>query len=267
MKILVPTDFSENAEHALTFAKNIAKSQHGTITLIFAFYAVYDFANQAEIIIDQIEQDAKKLMEKAVNQGVSEGIEMNYFIKQGTVSYVVTSTALKENYDLIVMGTQGANYTPKKIFGTNTGHVIKESKVAVLAIPEHSTWESVSKIIISSEMKEEDEVYYQKLLHLTQNWDFNYELLHIIKDNETQSQTLKDKQVAFFKEQVSKKFIEFNEIHSSLVNQAISSYLKENSDAILVMFYKKKSFFDQLINKSHSIAISHDLISPLLILH
>ncbi|WP_373495625.1 universal stress protein [Aquiflexum sp.] len=48
MKILVPTDFSENADNALEFSKKIAKHKNASITLLYAFYAVYDFASQPQ---------------------------------------------------------------------------------------------------------------------------------------------------------------------------------------------------------------------------
>ena len=267
MKILVPTDFSKNADHALEIAKKIASQEKSTLTLLFAFYAVYDFASQAELIVDNIEQDAKKIMEEAVKTGISEGFEIDYTIKQGTVSTAVTSTAYQEDYDLIVMGTQGKNSGSKKIFGTNTGHVIQESKVPVLAVPEKSDWQSIKKITISTELKDEDLDYYEKLMKLAVNWNLPIEILHINKTRIPESAINFEKSLSFFSTKYPQILVTSKIFHSTEINSGISEYLKSNNDTVLVMFYKKKTFFEHLFNKSHSLTISYHTQTPLLIIH
>src|SRR5690606_308820 len=108
MKILVPTDFSENAAQAFEFAKKLALLNGGKITLFFAYFTVYDFAAQDDKIIDQIETSANKAMEE-IYRDQKEGILVDHKIVHGAVSSAITSTAYRGNYDLIVMGTQGAS--------------------------------------------------------------------------------------------------------------------------------------------------------------
>jgi nucleotide-binding universal stress UspA family protein len=267
MKILVPTDFSDNANHALALAKRICFYEKGSITLIFAFYAVYDFASQAELIVDNIEQDAKKILEEAVEQGISDGINIDYTIRQGTVSSVVTSTAFREEYDLIVMGTQGAGNFSKKYFGTNTGHVIKESQVPVLAIPENFDFSNLQKITISSELKEEDEVYFRKLIQLTHQWNLPYEILHIEKEYDPQLEEKALSSQKIFTQHYSDLNVTFKKISSKNINDGLSTYLSSNPAALLVMFYKKKTFFEHLFNKSYTVAQAYHLMNPLLIIY
>ena len=64
MKILVPTDFSDNARNAFEFAKKLALLNKASITLLFAYHNVYDFAALSSSISVQIEEDAKKAMEE-----------------------------------------------------------------------------------------------------------------------------------------------------------------------------------------------------------
>jgi nucleotide-binding universal stress UspA family protein len=267
MKILVPTDFSENANDALEFAKKIAQYQESSITLLFAFYAVYDFASQAELIVDNIEQDAKKIMEDTKKLGLSEGFNIDYLIIQGTVSSAITSTAYRENYDLIVMGTQGKNSGVKKIFGTNTGHVIQESKVPVLAVPNNATWNSINKITISSELKEDDHAYFDKLMRFVANWKLPIELLHINKFDQKNIDQKNKEFTSFFSSRYPEVPYSLKIINSTEILSGIISYLDDNSEALLVMFYKKKSFFEHLFNKSQSLAISNHIKTPLLILY
>lgn len=266
MKILVPTDFSENANNALEFAKKIAHKEKASITLLYAFYAVYDFAAQATEIIGQIEQDAKRELKKAAETGKSEGLDFNYKIIQGTVASAVTAFAYKEDYDLIVMGTQGASGIKKTLIGSNTGHVIKESMVPVLAIPEKATFSESKKISVALQLEKEEEKYFKKLFELTEPLSLSYEFFHV------QTQDVFEKNIEFkglevyIKEAHPQIQSEFLITKSGNFDAGIKHYLDKNPSTLLVMFYKNKTFFEYLFNKSQSVKMAYHTHVPLLII-
>src|SRR5690606_15303205 len=134
MKILVPTDFSENADNALEFAKKITKINEGSsLTLVFAYFSAYDFAARSGVIVQRIEEAAHKASEEFKSGGYK--IKVEHKVIQGSVATAVTSMAFREDFDLIIMGTQGASGINKKLMGSNTVHVIKDSETAVLVVP------------------------------------------------------------------------------------------------------------------------------------
>ncbi len=267
MKILVPTDFSDNANNALEFAKKIARKEKSKITLFFAFYAVYDFASQATEIIGQIEQDAKRELKKAVDEGRKEGLDFDYRIVQGSVATAITSIAYREDYDLIVMGTQGASGIKKALIGSNTGHVIKESKVPVLAIPSGTDWSKENKISVALELHKEDEKYFNKLFELTQHMELPYEFFHIKTEINFEKEIEFKGLEVYLKEKNPDLKIKFTLIDSSDVTEGISQYLENNPNSILVMFYKNKSFFEYLFNKSNSLEMAFHTHVPLLVIN
>jgi nucleotide-binding universal stress UspA family protein len=266
MKILVPTDFSDNANNALEFAKKIALKEKASITLMFAFYAVYDFAAQATEIVNQIESDARKELKKSAKEGMDLGIEFDYKIVQGTVASTVTSLAYREDYDLIVMGTQGASGIKKALIGSNTGHVIKESKVPILAVPKNATWEEWTKFSIGLELDKEEEKFFDLLFKLTAHMNLPYEFFHI----KTEESFEKDLGLIGLEEVLKEKFegkeISFTIEPAADVNSGIQSYLNKNDGSILVMFYKNKSFFEYLFNRSTSLEMAYHTHVPLLVI-
>jgi nucleotide-binding universal stress UspA family protein len=266
MKILVPTDFSDNANNALEFAKKIALKENASITLMFAFYAVYDFAAQATEIVNQIESDARKALKKFTKAGISQGIDFDYKIVQGTVASTVTSLAYREEYDLIVMGTQGASGIKKALIGSNTGHVIKESKVPVLAVPQNATWEEWTKFSIGLELDKEEEKFFNLLFKLTGHMNLPYEFFHI----KTEESFEKDLGLIGLEEMLKEKFdgkeINFVVEPATDVNTGIESYLNKNKGTILVMFYKNKTFFEYLFNISTSLQMAYHTHVPLLVI-
>jgi nucleotide-binding universal stress UspA family protein len=266
MKILVPTDFSDNAGNALEFAKKIAHREKASITLLYAFYAVYDFAAQATEIIGQIEQEAKRELKKATEAGKAAGLDFNYKILQGTVASTVTAFAYKEDYDLIVMGTQGASGIKKALIGSNTGHVIKESMVPVLAIPEKATFPDGKKISVALQLEKEEEKYFKKLFKLTEHMELPYEFFHVqTQDNFEKNIEFKGLEV-YVKEAYPKIQSEFKVVKSNELNEGMASYLNKNKNTILVMFHKNKTFFEYLFNKSHSVEMAYHTHVPLLII-
>lgn len=263
MKILVPTDFSENANNAMSFAKKMAHKNGSTITLLFAFYAVYDFAAQAEEVLDTIEADAKKALKKAVKEGEDEGLVIDSKIVQGSVATAVTKTAYQEDYDLIVMGTQGASGIKKALMGSNTGHVIKESMVPVLAIPAMSQLtDTKTTVSIAVQHIDEEIKNFNTLIYLTKALDCQYKAFHIgNKTDSTDSEKLRTAVTTNFPE----KPIDFQLVEADNFNEGIQTYLEQNPTSILVMFYRNKSFFEYLFNKSHSVEMAYHTHVPLLI--
>lgn len=266
MKILVPTDFSENASNALTFAKNIARKQGSSITLFYAFYAVYDFAAQATEIIAQIEDDAKKAMKKLVKEGIEEGLTIDYKIQHGSIATAVTSYAYQNDYGLIVMGTQGASGIKKTLMGSNTGHVIKESMVPVLAVPASASLPAENKIAVALELKKESEENFQKLFHLTEALSLPYDFFHVGEklsfDQEIEFKGLE----AHLKSKHPSKSFEFSTVKATNIQIGVQNYLGENQHVLLVMFSKQKSFFEYLFNKSDTLEMAYHTHVPLLVI-
>jgi nucleotide-binding universal stress UspA family protein len=266
MKILVPTDFSENATNALEFAKKMAHKENSSITLFYAFYAVYDFAAQATEILGQIEQEAKAALKKAAEKGRAEGLDFNYKITQGTVASAVTSFAYREDYDLVVMGTQGASGIKKALIGSNTGHVIKESKTAVLAVPEEAKLNKIKKIAIGLELRKEEEKYFNSLFKLTQELGLPYEFFHIQKEDDFEKAIEFKGLESHLKEKYPDLKLDFKVLANKDTEKGLKDYLAENKDTMLVMFYKDKTFFEYLFNRSESLKMAYHTHVPLLII-
>lgn len=265
MKILVPTDFSPNAAQALSFAKQLAHKEKASITLLYAFYAVYDFAAQATEIIAQIEADAKKALKKEVKYGEEEGLTIDYKLQHGTVSTTITSIAYKEDYDLIVMGTQGTSGIKKALIGSNTGHTIKESMVPVLAVPGKSDFSALKKITVCLELRKEDPKYFSTLFHLTKNLGLPYEFIHFSKEMSFEEVIEFKGLEVFLKSEFPELTMSFIKKDNSSLEDGIKNYLDEDN-AMLVMFSKQKSFFEYLFNQSSSLQMAYHTHVPLLVI-
>lgn len=265
MKILVPTDLSDNARNAFEFAKAYAGQQEASITLLYSYYAVYDFAAQAAEIIQAIEKDAKKALQKEIGESGST-MQVDYKIVQGTVSTAINATVFNGDYDLIIMGTQGASGIKKTLIGSNTATVIKESEVPVIAVPAGSSFESVKEIEVAIELTNENEVFFKRLNELTETWNLPYHVIHVeTKEDFDKTLTFKGLE-SYLNETYPDSDFRFLKIPAKDADKGLNNYLKEVSGCMLVMFSKNKTFFEFLFNRSHSVEMAYHTHVPLLVI-
>ncbi|MEX0883447.1 MAG: universal stress protein [Cyclobacteriaceae bacterium] len=265
MKILVPTDLSENASNALNFAKSYAKLQNASITLLYSYYAVYDFAAQAAEIIQTIESDAKTALKKEIKKSGGE-ISINYKIVQGTVSTSILATVLNGDYDLIIMGTQGASGIKKTLIGSNTATAVRESEVPIIAVPAGATFENIKEIKVALELENENEGMFKKLIELTETWNLPYRVLHVETKSDFNKNLLFKGMEKYLEESFPDSDFDFELISSEDPDEGLDDYLKEKTDSLLVMFSKNKTFFEFLFNKSHSVKMVYHTHIPLLVI-
>lgn len=263
MKILVPTDFSDNANNAFDFAKKLARLNQDAVTLLFAYHNVYDFAAQSAAITVQIEEEAQKAMQE-LNTGGDTKMKVDYKIVQGYVATTIASTAYRENYNLIVMGTQGASGITKTLIGSNTAHVIKDSMVPVLAVPSHASFEMVKQILVSLEWKVSEQQFFERLFQTTQQWGWPYRTFHVKLTEEEPSKEVVGQSVRFL--QKSSPEITHDHVVAKHLLEGIDTYLQDTKDSLFVMFYKKKPFFERLLHKSRIEKMAYHTHVPLLVI-
>lgn len=266
MKILVPTDFSANAKHAFEFAKKIARFSKSSLTLIYSYYNAYDFAAQASGILRQIESSAKRAMEEELKSGAPHKLQVDFKIRQGTISTAVTYAAYQEDYDLIIMGTQGASGIEKKLMGSNTVHVIRESRVPVLAVPFEADVEMIHEIVVAVGWHKGEKLLFDHMMRLTQAWGWPYHLIHIqTGDVEENAFSFTDWQIKL-KEDFPDTLFKFTEIPAKEIIRGINQYLDKSPGALLVMFSKNRTFFEFLFSKGDAITMAYHIHVPLLVL-
>ncbi|MBL7748888.1 MAG: universal stress protein, partial [Chitinophagaceae bacterium] len=140
-KIIVPTDFSPNADKALDYAVQIAIQSGGEIILVHAV--------DPEIMEDKIRKATEK-MELTIKG--SAGADVINIIPKVCLDRPIPGilgSISEYNADLVVMGTLGNTALAERILGSITASVIGKSPVPVLAIPLLSDWKVPKKILLA----------------------------------------------------------------------------------------------------------------------
>ncbi|RYE35797.1 MAG: universal stress protein, partial [Sphingobacteriales bacterium] len=108
MKILVPTDFSDNALKAALYAAELAKKSGSEIVL---FNVLETMGIPFDEVAESKMQETRKIKlqdVKASILSVYKNLNVQQELEEGTVIESILQFAAKEKVDLIIMGNKGA---------------------------------------------------------------------------------------------------------------------------------------------------------------
>jgi len=159
-KILVPTDFSENAFNALKYACQVFKYEISDLFIVHA-YTIEAYGK------DVLERDTfEKLKETSLRDSERQLNDVLDRIKAyfpnpqhsyhrvsgiGTLADVTNDCVNRENIDIVVMGTRGETNDRSLTFGSNALEIMKHEHCPVLSIPESYEYRAPRKVLFPTD--------------------------------------------------------------------------------------------------------------------
>ncbi|WP_420601119.1 universal stress protein [Flagellimonas sp.] len=258
-KILIPTDFSKNADHAIDYALNLFRCTRSHFYFVHAYAdEVYEIGRSKskvdlDLIKSELESKAKLALEKtlAYIQDPISNPRHNYSIAAVFESLVdsVNNLVNQENIDLVVMGTKGVTMEKTTSFGSNTVQVFKYVKCPVLAVPENYEYQEPKHILFPTdyqlpykrrELKLLDNIagFFKSEVHCVYFTKFDT-LSHRQEDNKR-----------FVEGTLSRSYIFFENQQANTVLEGISTYTENHKVDMLVMINSRHSFLEDLLYRS-----------------
>lgn len=137
-RILVPTDFSESARHALAYGMSFATEYGAELLLLHvveaipAGYASELFPVPMAEVFQQVSSYARSELARLSAEVAGKGIAVRELVVQGKPSAEIVRVAREESVDMIVLGTQGKGMLDKALFGSTTDRVVRKAPCPVL---------------------------------------------------------------------------------------------------------------------------------------
>ena len=254
MRILLPTDFSENAFEAIKYAILVYKDEECTFYLTHTYTpAVY----QSEYLIgspgqiglgdvlqasstSQLENLKKRLMDEFGNP------KHNFIVHSAfnTLLGEISETVAAENIDLIVMGTKGATGAKEILFGTNTVHVIKRSKCPVIAVPPKFKYEAPKEVLFPTDYEiEYNNKLIGPLLLIAGNHKSRINVMHVHTGLDLNTAQKKHKAKL---EKLLGTGALFHEVPNNEIINAVNTFQAGSKINLLVMVRNKHTFLERL---------------------
>ena len=257
--ILIPTDFSSNANDAISYALNLFKCVRTNFYFIHAYAdEVYGpFHNENEKFFEHEKQAIHKNSENELSKLVKEVKERTHNPKhqyEGISSFESLVDAVNDfvnikNIDLMIMGTKGKTANSSITFGSNTVQVFKYVKCPVLAIPDGYEFEQPKNILFPSDFMLPYKRRELKLLDtLAAQFKAQVHCLYISDFEDLSHRQLDNKK--FLKESLPNAMLSF--VSRAVENRAkaIMTYIKQNDIDFLVMVNSRHSFLEDMLYRS-----------------
>ncbi len=139
-KILVPTDFSDNARHALLYGCSFAREYKSELVILHVVediavsYASDLFPVPMAHVFQELSGYARTELQKLVEEAKKKGLPAREVVAQGRPSSEILRFAKEAEIDLIVLGTHGKGVLDQALFGSTTERVVRNAPCPVLTV-------------------------------------------------------------------------------------------------------------------------------------
>jgi len=258
-KILIPTDFSENANNAIKFAVSLFKYNVCEFYILNVFQDDV-YANQFNLAntgLDQAISVAKNNSKKELDKTIE--LVKAFSPNPRHTFYAIAANNLlikeadnivdKKNIDLIVMGTRGKTNNKNITFGSHTLQVLKYVLCPVLAIPEHYQYTQPKHILFPTNYVIP---YKKRELKLLSEIASPYRaIIDVLYISKTQKLSIRQEDNRTFLEEIfSKNSINFKVEQSKDIIDVVFKYIEANHIDLLVMVNTKHSFLENILFQS-----------------
>lgn len=264
-KILVPTDFSKNANNALRYAINIGNYFEAEIHLLNV-YDVNSTTDSYKPMREYIKEDCERDLSDTIRKfktSILGRTKLQGRGVEGNTTNIICSIADHENFDLIVMGTQGASGLKGIFLGSRTAGVMKKTETPLLAIPNNYKYRAFKNIVfpVDSGIVADRDVLLP-LLKLAKSYKSNIKVVHL----DTEKIVIGyDPGIEYFLKDIPHSFHRLSS--SKDINGIINFLVTQDNSDMLCMIRRTRSFWENIFHKSVTTKEVFDSPVPLLILH
>ena len=274
-KILLTTDFSDNANRAIEYAMQLFRYDNCQFFVLHVLKASTFISddlmsmNPTSNLYEQLIASSKlKLdmdLEKIKSKHNNNLHEFTPIIDYDNFIDSINQVIEKNDIELIIMGTKGASNIAKHLFGSHTIRVIQGCKIAVLAIPNNYIYKPIDKVVFTSNLENDycpDDL--RAFVDLVERHDYQIDILHISESN-TLTTTQENVKVSLqncFKN-ATNHFIALSEVPFL---KSLMDYIKTNDIDLYAMVNRKHSFLERVFTQQKIEKIAYNITVPFLVL-
>lgn len=203
-RILVPTDFSKYSEEALQVAAQIAKKNNSEIILLHMLefpHQTSDFISGSGKSIPEIMHYKNKAisnLEHLMDSDYLKGINVSEAFEFKKVTEGIIDASIKNQVDLIVMGSHGTSGFEELMVGSNAEKVVRLSEIPVLIIKNGTTRFQPNNFVFASDFSEETKNPFRKMIEFAKIFDSNLFLVMICTPNSFKTTAKAEKIMRYF---------------------------------------------------------------------
>jgi len=273
--IIIPIDFSDNAEKALKYALKLSEKLSAKVFLLHSYYTIHSNVHESLNNLDAVLQKAEKLSNEQLKEfynKVSPGAAYNVEFISGGKSVVneIISQVKEKNIDLVVMSTEGISSKLGRLFlDTNTSQVVEQASCPVIVIPGDTKEEhmEMKNMVYATQYLESDISNLKALAEIAVLFVSKIEVIHVSEHESEEVKQLLPEFEQRVKKEVPTIQSSFKLLQGDDVEETLENYLANNNADLLIMSTRNRDFMDNLFEKSITKSMAQYLSIPLMVFH
>ncbi len=270
-RILVPVDFSKEAECAARVAASIAKKTGSEIILLHMLELPVNIIDPAEISGVNSGPQALFFMKQAHEKFDAfkklpffKGVKVIESIQFHLAFAGIIEESKKHKINMIVMGSQGASGLQEMFIGSNTEKVVRRSDIPVLVVKTGTDEFKIDNMIFASDFKDESKKSFQNVLDFAKIFNAKIHFLYVNTiHNFNTTKAIEEKMNNFIDDFEIKGYTKkiYNDIS---VEKGILSYGRDIDADLIALNTHGRSGLSQLFNGSIGRELANHALRPVI---
>ena len=273
--IMVPTDFSPNANKALDFAVEIASGARASIILVYVndlldtpFREKTALENKYGLPGEEAAEMELEMICKNIRESMR--LDVTYQVFGGTVTSAILDAAKENNASLVVMGTLGNTGFKEKLVGSITAAIISKSDIPVMAVPILSEWQIPKNIMMAVNHFDERPDNTDMVFKIARLFNSKVTVAVFTDEDDAEAADYLENTRGIISygqelESIYKDIkVDAVRLYGHKFQESIDEFIAANQVDMLVMFTHKRNFIESVFNKSVSSKMSYHTNIPLI---
>jgi len=272
-KIVCPIDFSDVANNAMEFAAQLSHQLNASLTLwnMRELPIVDEITTQSKLpnAIDKRQKELSNILQDWCEEIKTEyDIPCGYSIGSGvnTMEETLAHYIDGENFDLIVVGTNGVDDIYQFFFGTNSYRIMNSVECPVMVVPEGYKFKEISSVLFATNYSSGDAKLAQDLMN---TFNINISFVHISK----KAGLISNEVYRAFKNIFEEKFegehqtVKFKRLIEKDKLDGLIELMIEEEAELVILSTKHRNWLEEFFHKSFTKQVLGGIQIPALILH
>ena len=255
--ILIPTDFSDVSKNSLRYGLDLYRRTESQVDLVHIYHPAFD-PRQTEII--DVSAGIEEILDSKMKDLISTASILDLEVK-GKVEVGFATERIIElsfHYDIIIMGTTGANGLFGRLFGSVSTEVAEKSHCPVLLIPPNISFNGYENVIYACDIDGVSDEVLNEIMTFAKRYNAKLHFVHI-NDG--------DKEIEISLPEDIEVDCTVNEIEADSVIKGVNLFIEKKNADLVIIATKQRSFWEGFLHTNHTKEFVLNTKIPLLVYH
>ncbi|MCB0600570.1 MAG: universal stress protein [Saprospiraceae bacterium] len=276
-KIILLTDFSWDADHAIEYAMQWFSSSYNSGPLDFILVHVapgvpaiptYPFLTSMVSSDDLLKEETEQLHAVCAHFSTKfPHFKFRELLVIGEAAKSICTTIHQEHPDLVVMGTKGFTGLTRMIMGSTALEVMRKAQCKMLIVPSGATLDLPRKVVIGANHLAPDQLHVlNPVKDMVEAWNPELEMVRVVTPRELDDivDEVVVKRVEHF---LNSKKLHFTTLQHVSAEDGLEEFIESEKANLLVLIGQERGYLLNLIHHSVSKEMIIHARVPVLILH